>query len=230
MRRNDPNLAQLRAIAEALGDLCEQVVFVGGAMAGLLLTDPLAESVRPTVDVDAIVEASGLTQFQRIEAEVASRGFARDVDSGVICRWQHRPTGLILDLMPVEAHVLGFANRWYADAVHTAIPVDLGNGLTIRMISAPAFMATKLEAFASRGAGDILASHDLEDVLNVVDGREELAAELELAPEALSEAVRDAIGQLLVHPDFGNALPGLIPDPGRSDVVLARLRKIGGME
>ena len=230
MRRNDPNLAQLRAIAEALGDLCEQVVFVGGAMAGLLLTDPLAESVRPTVDVDAIVEASGLTQFQRIEAEVASRGFARDVDSGVICRWQHRPTGLILDLMPVEAHVLGFANRWYADAVHTAIPVDLGNGLTIRMISAPAFMATKLEAFASRGAGDILASHDLEDVLNVVDGREELAAELELAPEALSEAVRDAIGQLLVHPDFGNALPGLIPDSGRSDMVLARLRKIGGME
>ena len=61
MRRNDPNLAQLRAIAEALGDLCEQVVFVGGATAGLLLTDPLAESVRPTVDVDAIVEASGLT-------------------------------------------------------------------------------------------------------------------------------------------------------------------------
>jgi hypothetical protein len=230
MRRNDPNLAQLRAIAEALGDLCEQVVFVGGATAGLLLTDPLAESVRPTVDVDAIVEASGLTQFQRIEAAVASRGFARDVDSDVICRWQHRLTGLILDLMPVEAHVLGFANRWYADAAHTAIPADLGNGLKIRMISAPAFMATKLEAFASRGAGDILASHDLEDVLNVVDGREELAAELELAPEALSEAVRDAIGQLLVHPDFGNALPGLIPDPGRSDVVLTRLRKIAKRE
>jgi hypothetical protein len=36
-----------------------------------------------------------------------------------------------------------------------------------------AFVATKLEAFASRGGGDFLTSHDLEDVLNIVDGREE---------------------------------------------------------
>ena len=46
MRANDPNLPYLRHIAEALGDLREQVVFVGGAVAGLLVTDPLADSVR----------------------------------------------------------------------------------------------------------------------------------------------------------------------------------------
>lgn len=41
MRAVDPNLPYLRHIAEALGDLREQVVFVGGAVAGLLVTDPL---------------------------------------------------------------------------------------------------------------------------------------------------------------------------------------------
>ncbi len=46
MRADDPNLPYLRSIAGALGDLCEHVVFVGGAVAGLLVTDPLADRVR----------------------------------------------------------------------------------------------------------------------------------------------------------------------------------------
>jgi hypothetical protein len=49
VRTNDPNLPQLRRIAEALGDLREQLVFVGGSVAGLMLTDPLAEGVRPFI-------------------------------------------------------------------------------------------------------------------------------------------------------------------------------------
>ena len=46
MREDGPNLPQLRQIAEALGDLCEKVVFFGGAVAGLLVTAPLADPVR----------------------------------------------------------------------------------------------------------------------------------------------------------------------------------------
>lgn len=82
MRANDPNLPYLRQVAEALGDLRDQVVFVGGAVAGLLVTDPLADSVRATRDVDAVVNASRAL-FHRIEATVAERGFARDVSSDV---------------------------------------------------------------------------------------------------------------------------------------------------
>lgn len=69
MRVDDPNLPQLRQIAEALGELREQVVFVGGAVAGLLVTDPLADPVRATRDVDAVVNASRAT-FHRIEEAV----------------------------------------------------------------------------------------------------------------------------------------------------------------
>ena len=75
MRSDDPNLPYLQSIATALGDLRERVVFVGGSTAGLLITDDAAEGVRPTRDVDAIVEAGDLAQFYRIEAEVAARGF-----------------------------------------------------------------------------------------------------------------------------------------------------------
>ena len=222
MRADDPNLPYLRLVATALGDLREQLVFVGGAVAGLLVTDPLAEAVRATRDVDAVVEA-GLLQFQAIEAEVAARGFVRDIDSGVVCRWIHRESRVLFDLMPVQPDVLGFSNRWYAYAVDTAGRVDLGQGVTIRMASAVAFVATKLEAFADRGVGDILASHDLEDVLNIVDGREELTRELALALPQLRDAVAAAFAGLLAHPDFANGLPGLIAEPERAGIVRKRL-------
>lgn len=223
MRRDDPNLPYLRVIAEALGDLREQVVFVGGAVAGLLVTDPLAEGVRATRDVDAVVEA-GVAQFHRVEEQVAASGFVRDMDSEVICRWVHRETGVLFDLMPVQPEVLGFTNRWYAYAVESAVPVEVAPGVSIRVASAVAFVATKLEAFAGRGGGDILGSHDLEDVLNIVDGREELAAELAGAPAALRDAVGAAFGGLLAHRDFSNALPGLIAEPDRAGIVEARLK------
>lgn len=225
MRTNDPNLPYLRKVAEALGDLREQVVFIGGAVAGLLVTDPLADSVRATRDVDAVVSANRAL-FHRIEASVATRGFARDVSSDVICRWVHKASGVLFDLMPVQPDVLGFSNRWYPYAIETAVPMDLGNGVTIRLVSAVAFVATKLEAFAGRGGGDFLSSHDLEDVLNIVDGREELASEMAAAPADVRQAVAAAFGPLLASPDFANVLPGLLAEPERVGVVLGRLKAL----
>lgn len=225
MRGDDPNLPYLRIIAEALGELREQMVFVGGAVAGLLVTDPLAQAVRATRDVDAVIEA-GIAEFHHIEALVAARGFMRDVDSGVICRWVHRDSGVLFDLMPVRPDVLGFSNRWYRYAMETAMPVELEPGLLIRLVSAVAFVATKLEAYAGRGANDILGSHDLEDVLNVVDGRVELENELAAAPPALRKAVAAAFAGLLAHPDFANALPGLIAEPERAGIVETRLKRM----
>ncbi len=225
MRTNDPNLPYLRKVAEALGDLREQMVFIGGAVAGLLVTDPLADSVRATRDVDAVVSANRAL-FHRIEASVATRGFARDVSSDVICRWVHKASGVLFDLMPVQPDVLGFSNRWYPYAVETAVPVDLGSGVTIRLVSAVAFVATKLEAFAGRGGGDFLSSHDLEDVLNIVDGREELASEMAAAPADVRQAVAAAFGPLLASPDFANVLPGLLAEPERVGVVLGRLKAL----
>lgn len=223
MRADDPNLPHLRAIADALGELREQVVFLGGAVVGLLLSDPLAESVRSTYDVDAVVDLDW-SRFRRVEERVQTRGFAREMESGVVCRWVHRESGVVFDLMPVDSEVPGFSNRWYAYAVETAQSVELDERLSIRMVTAVAFVATKLEAFATRGQCDFLSSHDLEDVLNVVDGRAELVEELAMAPEDLRRMVASAFAALLDDPAFANALPGLVAEPGRAGIVRERLR------
>ena len=56
----DPNRLALTGVAKALGALTDEVVFVGGAVVGLLLTDPAAPRPRPTKDVDVIVEVASL--------------------------------------------------------------------------------------------------------------------------------------------------------------------------
>src|SRR5665213_1509153 len=119
VRRDDPNLEYLLVVAGALGDLCNDVVFVGGSVAGLLITDPVAEGIRATRDVDAIVEAATLAQYHQVEERLPALGFTRDAACEVICRWRHQATGVLFDLMPTDPTVLGFSNPWYPEAVAT---------------------------------------------------------------------------------------------------------------
>jgi len=226
VRRDDPNREYVLIVAAALGSLCDELVFVGGSVAGLLLADPIAEGIRATKDVDAIVEVTSLGQYHQVEQRLPTLGFARDVRSEVICRWRHTHTGVLFDLMPTDPAILGFSNPWYPEAVKTATRVKLSDAVEIRVISSPAFVATKLEAFISRGGSDILSSHDLEDILNVVDGRPSIAEELTTASDSLQQFVRKQLKALLSQSNLENYLPGLLTDENRAGVVLSRLRSM----
>lgn len=223
---DDPNLRIVGIVAVALGDLCDSLVFVGGCATGLLLTAQRAELIRATQDVDVVARVASITQYHRLEAAVAARGFARDRSpEAPICRWIR--DGVRLDLMPTEP-LLGFHNRWYPLAVQSAETVTIPTGATIRLIAAPVFLATKFEAFRGRGQGDYLASHDLEDILTVVDGREQLIAETHAAPAELRKYLADQLSALLATGDFIQAIPGHLPgDPAsqsRASILLQRLR------
>ena len=63
-------------------------------------------------------------------------------------------------------------------AVETAQDAKLPSGTMIKLITAPTFLATKFEAYSDRGGADMLASHDIEDIVNVVDGRPGLLEEV----------------------------------------------------
>lgn len=144
----------------------------------------------------------------------------------MICRWRHAATGVLFDLMPIDPAILGFSNRWYPEAARTAIRERLSDRVEIRRIAAPAFIATKLEAFVSRGRGNFLSSHDLEDVLTVVDGRPSVVDELRTASYELRQFVREAVGALISEPRFEDYLPGLLADSSRTNIVLDRLKSL----
>ncbi|MEP7243693.1 MAG: hypothetical protein ABI885_08400 [Gammaproteobacteria bacterium] len=125
-------------------------------------------------------------------------------------------------------NVLGFGNRWYDAAVRTAESVRLPSGRSIRLIAPPVFLATKLEAFHGRGGGDFLASHDLEDVTVVIDGRPELVDEVATCEVALRSYLADEIGSLLGNAAYLDALSGHLPgdeiSQARLPIIRERLR------
>jgi hypothetical protein len=129
--------------------------------------------------------------------------------------------------------VLGFGNRWYKDSLQSAKDVILPNGLSIRVISAPYFMGTKIEAFRGRGNHDYWSSRDLEDCVAVIDGRESIVEELKLSARELKGYLSQAVKELLSQERFLDALPGyLLPDEGsqqRLGSLLLKLKAISDL-
>ena len=112
MQANDPNLERVELVAAALGSLREQLVFVGGCAAGLLINDPGAAPIRATLDVDLVAHVTAVTQYHGLEEQFRQLGFKHDTTADApICRWRYR--GVEVDLMPADPAILGFANRWY---------------------------------------------------------------------------------------------------------------------
>ena len=222
MNPKNPNVAMVEIVAARLGALREQVTFVGGCAAALLIPDPALPPIRPMRDVSVVIEVATLADYHRLEKDMAAGGFQRDFREGVpVCRW--RLGEGVLDLMPSYKDVLGFANRWYPLAVRTADRIALPSGAEIRLIRAPVFIATKLEALLERGASDFLMSPDLGDALAVVDGRDELLAEFAGLDPDLARFVGKALAKLLATPKFGNYLPGHLPGDRASQARLPLL-------
>jgi hypothetical protein len=226
---NDRNREYLIETVTMLGPLQNELVFVGGAVTGLLVTDPGAGEPRVTIDVDAIAEISSYAEYAAFGDRLRGLGFSEDTAEGApVCRWVQG--SVVLDVMPLDEDILGFSNRWYRAAMEGAELHRLSPDLDVRVVTAPYFLATKLEAFRGRGGGDIVASKDLEDVVTVLDGRPSLVAEVREEPAELIAFLRGEIDQLIANPRFEDALSGyLLPDvvsQSRSRLVLERLHQL----
>lgn len=223
-----PSAQNLMLVAERLGDLCREVVFVGGAVVPLLATDPAGVDFRQTKDVDLVITAVSRAGFYRFGEAIEEKGFRVDTSPGApLCRW--RIGNLPVDVMPQDAAVLGFSNAWYPAALSTSWDLPLARGPVVRIVSAPAFFATKWEAFRDRGGGtDFVGSHDLEDILTVLNSRVEAASETAQTEPELRAYVSAAFASLVEGSEFLNVLPGLV-EPGRARIVLDRLRQIAAL-
>jgi len=223
------NLEMMRHVALRLGELRDRFVFLGGAATALLVTDEAVPDVRPTKDVDVIVEVASLVGYHQLGERLRSAGFVETVADGApVCRWLI--DGIAVDIMPTEERILGFSNKWYLPALRQAVIHELTEGISIRVVTAPFFLATKIEAFRGRGRGDFLGSHDMEDIVTVLDGRGEIARETRNAPEDLRMFLGQAFSEFLRNRGFLDALPGhLFPDPAsqqRIPLLMKRVREI----
>lgn len=201
------NLEALTFIAQKLEELCDEVTFTGGCILGLLMTDKAAPDVRITLDVDCIINVIALRDYHALEKKLKSKGFKQaPFNNHPICRWVY--DDVLLDVMPTDKKILGFSNRWYKEAALYPLKKEINNSINIRFISAPYFLATKLEAFKDRGNEDFLLSHDLEDIISVLDGRREITDEINNSSPELKQYLSIEFSLLLGNTQFMQALPG----------------------
>jgi predicted nucleotidyltransferase len=221
----------IAVVARALGpDMLAKVAFVGGCTTGLLLTDAFSkQQVRHTDDVDLIVHVVGHVGLASLQTQLVGCGFSHSMeDDSPICAM--RLGQLRVDFMPDDVTVLGFTNRWYAQALQSAQPFALPDGQVIRLLTPAFFVATKLEAYLGRGNNDPLGSRDLEDILTLVDGRAELVQDLQTAGLELRSFVATELRRLMPLVPFSYAVTSAAGnDEGRERLIFERLEALVGM-
>ncbi len=208
---NLENLAMLEEARERLGSIAADVVFVGGATVDLWVTDETAPAFRLTEDIDVVVEVSTIADYYQVEERLREAGFANDQESGVICRFRYPDSPLVLDVMPTETSILGFPGEWLREAFSHAVDHALPAGQVIRAIPPPYLLATKLEAFSTRGNSDFYGSRDFGDLVVLIDGRAELIGEVAGSADELRQYNASQLKELSGHALFHNGLEGALP-------------------
>jgi hypothetical protein len=201
-----------------------QVVYVGGATTHLYLTDPAAPPPTATQDVDIVVDVRTLVAYETdLRDALLKIGAREDTSEGApICRWMLN--GVRLDIMAPDPAVLGFSNRWYRAALEHSALTDIGDGVIIRHVTAPYFLATKAEAFHSRGREDFIASKDMEDFIAVTDGRVTIVDEVQMSATDVRDYLRQKAVSWLRSETFVYAVEGYLQgDKARVDVVLQKM-------
>jgi hypothetical protein len=218
------NITMLVTVADGLQDLLDKVVFVGGAVVGLSATNSAAPEMRPTDDVDCVIEVSSRIEYSRLEEELRGLGFRNDTTEGApLCRWIFMT--VTVDVMPTNSDILGFTNKWYNDGFAQAINAQLPNGKTIKIFSSPYLLASKIEAYKIRGAGDMRTSTDFEDLVYVLDNRDEIVNEFARADHNIQDYLQREFLSFLADPSIDEGITSVLPyGSGRSRV--SRVKKV----
>ena len=188
------NIVRIRTVAFALNALKEKVVFVGGATVSLYANRPVLE-IRITDDVDVLIEILNYKKRTELEGKLRDIGFLNDIESGIVCRYKIQ--GIIVDIMPTEDATVGFNNRWYKEGFENSVDYKIDATCNIKILKIPYFIATKLEAFKGRGKNDGRTSQDFEDIVFVLENRENIWQELYKTEGSINTYLKNEFTDLL---------------------------------
>lgn len=133
-------LAMLQRVANVLNSVPETIVFTGGATIPLYLDDVSAVDIRPTDDVDCVVEITSRAKYYQLTARLRELGLTESTEPGSpLCRWQY--LGITIDIMPCDESILGFSNRWYTPGIKNSIVYHLPSGQVLKIFSVPCFLS-----------------------------------------------------------------------------------------
>lgn len=142
------NREATKKIALALGELNENVVYVGGAVISLYIDDPSADDVRPTKDIDISLEIVSLGELEKLRLKLIEKGFFQSHEDNVICRFRY--SDIKVDVMATKTIGWAPGNTWFEAGFKKSQIINL-DGIEIKVLPLPYFLATKFSAFYDRG-------------------------------------------------------------------------------
>jgi len=222
------SIEDLTTVALRLEPLQEKCVFTGGSIIGLLLDHPDLVAVRPTYDVDTIIEVRTRIEYANLEERLRKLDFKHDMsEDAPKCRWL--VDDIRVDIMPVTEQAGELSDKWFEHSFQTANKIRAGKA-ELWIVTAPSLIATKLNAFNDRGKDDFMGSHDMEDIITVIDGRETLVDEIATSSPDIRQFIAATIAELLADERFRDSLPGHLPPDDASQqrlpILIRRLQAI----
>ncbi len=199
------NLAAIRKIARALGEMNEQVVYVGGAVVSLYINDPAADDVRPTKDVDISMAIATWSELETVREELTHKGFIQSAEDDVICRFRYKD--IKVDVMNTKAIGWAPSNPWFAPGFEKKEFFEIEEQ-RIQILSLPYFLASKFAAFNDRGAKDPRTSHDFEDIIYILDNRTDIVEKLNATTGNVRSYLREQFQSILDDPGKLEAITG----------------------
>lgn len=187
------NIATVEEVARALKPLKEQIVFVGGAVVSIYTDDPAADEIRPTRDIDVTLNVHNMGHWANLQEQLAELGFYPDPQGQSICSYRYK--NIPVDIMSTDDGPLGPSNRWYREGFKNLWKATAGEQ-EILIFSAPCYLATKFEAFNSRGR-DYRTSHDIEDIINILDNRTSIVSEILGTEATILQFLREQFRQII---------------------------------
>ncbi len=204
------NSIMLQTVANGLGVLKDEMVFVGGAVAELYADNPAASKIRPTLDVDCVIEIRSRLQFARLEESLRTKGFKNDTSEGApICRWIYKD--IKVDVMPTDSNVLGFSNRWYKEGIEIKIQKTLPDGTEVFVFPPEYYLAAKFEAHNARGGNDLRQSHDFEDIIYILDNSSNILDNIAASNPSVKEYLKSECQKLLENPNITEGIETALP-------------------
>ena len=171
-----------------------EFAFLGGSVLSLLVTNPDVDAIRVTKDVDVMMNIRTRSEFHKADKMLERLGFRHDTrEDAPICRWIY--DDVTVDVLPTTEDVLGWNSKWFAEALDESALITVGRR-KVRVVTAPYFVALKLEAFEDRGAGDFVTSADFEDVICLFNGRDSIVDEIAACDRIRAGLARKFAGYL----------------------------------
>ena len=226
------NIIMLQTVANGLEELKDEMVFVGGSVAELYADNPAASEIRPTIDVDCVIEISSRLQFAKMEENLRAKGFKNDTSKDApICRWIYKD--IKVDVMPTDSDVLGFSNRLYEKGIEIKIQKTLPDGTNVFVFPPEYYLAAKFEAHNARGGNDLRQSHDFEDIIYILDNCSNIVDNISASNPSVKEYLKSECQKLLENPNITEGIETALPygsGEESGDILGMTIREIAEIE